>query len=193
MFPIDQGRPLSQDQPIFNLPDPKTCGSRRRLMSRRSSCSAWAAGEILVDAFPQKPLNGTVAEINQINTPINGSDVRIYYANVNITDGFADLRPGLVPRSRSGLTGGEKSWRVPIEALRWAGDQAFVALRDPSRDGSDKDAWLMEPIEIGVSDTRFAEVVNGLKVGDLVVASPRTLPAPKPLPSSPRPVWRTFR
>ena len=70
---------------------------------------------ILIDAYPQRPLNGTVAEVNAINTPINGSDVRVYYVNVNIDDGFDDLRPGLSAEVSVRVGGRRKVTRVPIE------------------------------------------------------------------------------
>jgi HlyD family secretion protein len=138
--------------------------------------------QILIDAYPQRPLRGKVAEVNAINTPLNGSDVRVYYANVDLTEGFADLRPGLSAEVSFLVDARRSVTRVPIDAIRWAGEQAFVALHDQSLAASGNDAWRWQLIEIGVSDTRFAEVVNGLKVGDRVVAAPRGLPEPKPLP-----------
>ncbi len=111
MFPIDQGVALRQDQPIFNLPDPKHMRVKAKINeSKVVMLRAGLPARILIDAFPQRPLNGTVAEINQINTPINGSDVRIYYANVNIIEGFEDLRPGLSAEVSVRVDGREKSY-----------------------------------------------------------------------------------
>jgi len=182
-FPIDEGVALRQDQPIFHLPDPEHMRLRARINeSKLSMIHTGVPAQILIDAYPQRPLHGTVAEVNAINTPLNGSDVRVYYANVDIKEGFADLRPGLSAAVSFLVDARRSVTRVPIEAIRWAGDQAFVALHDLSLAASSKETWRWQPIEIGVSDTRFAEVVNGLKVGDRVVASPRSLPDPKPLP-----------
>ena len=52
-----------------------------------------------MDAFPDRPLKGIVGEVTPISIPIRGSDVRIYYANVEITEGFDALRPASAPRS----------------------------------------------------------------------------------------------
>ena len=86
------------------------------------------------------------------------SDVRVYYANVDIKEGFADLRPGLSAEVSFLVDARRKVIRVPIDAIRWVGEQAFVALHDQSLADSSKETWRWQPIEIGVSDTRFAEV-----------------------------------
>jgi HlyD family secretion protein len=185
-FPIDQGVALRQDQPIFHLPDPKNMRLRARINeSKLSMIHTGLPAHIFIDAYPQRPLHGTVAEVNAINTPLNGSDVRIYYANVAIKEGFADLRPGLSAQVSFLVDARRSVVRVPIEAIRWAGETPFVALYDQSLAAANKDPWRWQPIEIGVSDTRFAEVLNGLKVGDRVVAATRGLPDPKPLPGNP--------
>ena len=46
--------------------------------------------------LPRAALPRAVDEVTAISTPMNGpfSDVRIYFAMVNITEGFTDLAPG---------------------------------------------------------------------------------------------------
>ena len=96
--PIDEGVTLRQDQPIFSLPDPKHMRVKARV-NESKKVSLIHTGQrvmITVDAFSRvRPLHGTVGEVTAINTPLNASDVRIYYANVEIDTGFDALRPGL--------------------------------------------------------------------------------------------------
>ncbi len=185
--PIDQGVTLRQDQPIFTLPDPKNMRLKARINeSKVSLIHTGLPAQILIDAYPQHPLRGTVAEVTPINTPLNASDVRVYYANVDIEKGFEDLRPGLSAEVTFRVDSRRSVVRVPIEAIRWAGEQAFVALFDPSAEQSTAENWRWQPIEIGVSDTHFAEVLHGLKVGDRVVAAAHALPDPKPI-TAPKP------
>ena len=97
---IDQGVTVREKQPIFNLPDPQHMRVKAKI--NESKVALVHTGQpalILVDAFPNRPLKGVVGEVTPISIPIRGSDVRIYYANVEITEGFDDLRPGLAPRS----------------------------------------------------------------------------------------------
>ncbi len=75
--PIDEGVTLRQDQPIFSLPDPKHMRVKARV--NESKVSLIHTGQrvmITVDAFPERPLHGTVGEVTAINTPLNASDVQ---------------------------------------------------------------------------------------------------------------------
>jgi multidrug efflux pump subunit AcrA (membrane-fusion protein) len=177
--PIDEGVTLRQDQPIFNLPDPKHMRVKARINeSKVSMVHSGQRALIRVDAFHDRPLHGTVAEVTPINTPLNGSDVRVYYANVEIREGFDDLRPGLSAEvtfdidSRRGVT------RVPIESIRWVGEQAYVARYDRAGAEAGEQSWRWRPVELGLSDAQLAEVVSGVQPGDRVVQSARLLPAP---------------
>jgi HlyD family secretion protein len=176
--PIDEGVTLRQDQPIFNLPDPRNMRVKARI--NESKVSLIQSGQrvlIAVDAFPERPMRGTVAEVTQINTPLNGSDVRVYYANVDIEEGHDGLRPGLSAQVTFRIDSRRAVTRVPIESIRWVGEKAYVARYDRSRDDGEQ-SWRWRPIELGLSDSRHAEVLSGLQAGDRVVASPRALPGP---------------
>jgi hypothetical protein len=135
---------------------------------------------VLVDAFPEHPLEATVAEVTPISIPIRGSDVRIYYANVNIKEGFEGLRPGMSAEIVIEVERRHDVTRVPIDAIQWVDGRSFVAVHDRGRQDAGEPPWRWQPIEIGLSDPRFAEVVAGLKAGDRVIANPNGLPAPRP-------------
>ena len=137
---------------------------------------------VAVDAFPERQLRGTVREVTQISTPLNASDVRVYYANVDIEEGFDDLRPGLSAEVILNVESRKDVTRVPLKSVRWVDEKAYVALyrSKPSAETGDKPAWRWRPIELGLSDAEYAEVTSGLQVGDRIVAVPRSLPAPTP-------------
>ncbi len=93
---IDEGVTLREKQPIFNLPDPQHMRVRAKINeSKVALVQTNQPVRVIVYAFPERPLKGIVAEVVPISIPIRGSDVRIYYANVDITEGFEKLRPGL--------------------------------------------------------------------------------------------------
>ena len=133
---------------------------------------------IVTDAYPDRPLDGVVAEVTPISIPIRGSDVRIYYANVNIKEGFEGLRPGMSAEIVIEIEQKHEVTRVPIDAIRWVNGRSYVAIHDPKREEAGQPPWRWQEIEIGLSDPRFAEVVTGLKPGDRVVANPAELKAP---------------
>jgi hypothetical protein len=134
---------------------------------------------IRIDAFPDRPLRGTVRKITPIAELAGGpvSDVRPYAAMIRIdSDGFAGLRAGLSTQVDIQVATRHAVTRVPLEAIRWVGTQPFAAVTIPKRNES---AWKWQRLALGASDTTFAEVVSGLQPGDSVISPCEDLPAPE--------------
>ena len=176
---------MREGQAIFQLPDPQHMRVKARINETKVGLIRSGQEAIIrVDAFPDRPLHGTVAEVTAISVPLNGSDVRFYYAMVNIQEGgFADLRPGLTAEvlfkssAKVGVT------RVPLQAVRSIEGKHYVAVHEPARSaGADKVSWRWKRIELGLSDPDFVEVVSGVSRGDRVIADPHTLPVPDAMP-----------
>jgi hypothetical protein len=178
---IDQGVTLRQDQPIFSLPDPLHMRVKARINeSKVSMIHSGLPAQIVIDAYPDRPLRGTVGEVTAISTPLNASDVRVYYANVSIDKGFENIRPGLSAEVLFHIDARRSVTRVPIESVRWVDEKSYVARFDAARAQAGDDPWRWRQVELGLSDSHHAEVLSGLDVGDRVVSAPRTLPAPTP-------------
>jgi multidrug resistance efflux pump len=176
---IDEGVTVREKQPIFNLPDPLHMRVKAKINETKMALVAEGQrATILVDAYPERPLEGEVAEVTPISIPIRGSDVRIYYANVNIKEGFDGLRPGMSAEIIIDVERRRDVTRVPIDAIRWVDGRSYVAIYDPAREQAGQPPWRWQQIEIGLSDPRFAEVVAGLRAGDRVIADPAGLPTP---------------
>jgi HlyD family secretion protein len=176
---IDEGVTLREKQAIFNLPDPQHMRVRARINeSKMPLVQTNQKALVLVDAFPGKPLKGVVAEVVPISIPLRGSDVRIYYANVDIVEGFDALRPGLSAEIQIEVERRESVTRVPVESIRWIDGKSYVALYDKPRADAGQEPWVWREIEIGLSDPSFAEVIKGLKPGDRVVGRPSGLSTP---------------
>lgn len=178
---IQEGVTVRQSQPIFYLPDPRHMRVKARVNeSKTSLIHEGQKALIRVDAFPDRPMTGTVAEITAIPAPANVAnlDVQVYFATVNLdSGGFDELRPGLSAEVEFLVDRHAKATRIPLEAVRWVGDQAFAAVTLTTPEGP---SWRWTPLKLGLNDSRFAEVISGLKPGDNVVARPLALPAPSP-------------
>jgi HlyD family secretion protein len=182
---IDQGVTVREGQPIFQLPDPKSMRVKARINETKvAQLRSGQRAMIKVDAFPDHLMHGTVAEITAISTPVNGpfSDVRIYFAMVNIDQGHYDLRPGLTAEvflrgdSRTDVT------RVPIQAVRSIDGKHYVAVHQPSSQAEQGSPWKWKRVVLGIGDPNFVEVVSGVKRGDRIVANCISLPAPLSIP-----------
>ncbi len=182
--PIAEGVTVRQDQPIINLPDPLHMRVKARINeSKLSFIQSGQVARIVIDAFRDRPLKGRVSEVTAINTPLNASDVRVYYAKVDIAEGFADLRPGLSAEVVFLVDSRRDVTRVPLDAIRWVNERGYVALYDPSSTNAQQ-KWRWKEVHLGISDWQYAEVVSGLEPGDRIVATPRELPAPAPASTS---------
>lgn len=174
---IVEGLTVREGMPIFNLPDPKHMRVRAKI--NESKVVAVHAGQdvaIRVDAFPDRPFRGKVAEVTPMPAPSNGliTDIKIYFAMIDIDGGgSADLRPGLSAEVSIAVGAGRGVTRVPVSAVRWVGATPFAAKLTPR--GPEWSA-----LELGLSNATFAEVRSGLEPGDRVAADPEsaTLPAP---------------
>jgi len=182
---IDQGVTVREGQPIFQLPDPKSMRVKARINeTKMGQLRSGQKAMIKVDAFPDRLMPGTVAEITAISTPVNGpfSDVRIYFAIVNIDQGHDDLRPGLSAEVFLKCDSHTNVTRVPIQAVRSIDGKHYVALHQTSSPAAQNSSWEWKRVELGLSDPNFVEVVSGVKRGERVVANSLALPAPESIP-----------
>jgi HlyD family secretion protein len=185
---IREGLPVYASQPIFRLLDPRRMRVRARINETQvARVKAGQPVSIHLEAFPRRRMRGRVAEITPIAALAHGpfSDVHSYYATVRIdSGGFDELRAGLSAELKIEVETHRQVTRVPLESVRRLGDQTFVALATPSGDDVD---WRWKPIELGVSDSAFTEVVSGLEPGDRVIAKSDALPPPEPVAATTEP------
>ena len=175
---IDEGVTVREGQPIFQLPDPRHMQVKARINeSKVALIRPGQPASIRIDAFPDRPLKGIVTEITAIPAPVNRAspDIKVYFATVKLdAGGFDALRPGLSAEVTFDVRSRQDVPRVPLQAIRWLGDEAFVAVVSPSRT-----SWHWRRVELGLSDRSYAEVTSGLEVGEQVVAHPDHLPTPR--------------
>jgi HlyD family secretion protein len=181
---IDQGVTVREGQRIFQLPDPKSMRVKARINeTKMGQLMSGQRAMIKVDAFPDRLMQGTVAEITAISTPVNGlSDVRIYFAIVNIDQGNDDLRPGLTAEVFLKCDSHTNVTRVPIQVVRSIDGKHYVALHQTPSQAEQNSSWKWKRVELGLSDPNFVEVVSGVKRGERVVANSLALPEPESIP-----------
>lgn len=184
---IQEGATVREGQTLINLPNPQNMRVRAKINeSKVALIHRGQRARVAVDAFPDRTLTGTVAEVTPIPAPANGpvSDVRVYFATVDIESGaFDELRPGLSVEISFLLEDPRKVTRVPLQAVRWKDGKALAAVSTGVPAGSTRPAWEWRTLKLGQTDAAYAEVVSGLKPGERVVARPESLPAPRSEPT----------
>ena len=178
---IGEGLTVYPSQPIFRLLDARHLEVRARI--NESQITRVRSGQrvlIHLEAYPDRVLEGSVAEIMPIPSAADGpfSDVRSFSANVRIESGaFESMRPGLSAALEFLVEQRHEVTRVPLEAIRWVDDRSYAVVETSTPDGPD---WLWKPVALGATDTEFAEVKSGLTPGDRVIAHCDSLPEMEP-------------
>jgi multidrug resistance efflux pump len=176
---INEGATVRERQPVFNLPDPTHMSVRVKINeSKIAYVDNDLTADILVEAFPDRPMTGKVGEVTVISAPATRmSDVKIYYAVVKIDGGgFEGLKPGLTAQVSFHVDDRKDVIRIPLGSVRWVENEPFAARSY----GAGSVTWL--PLELGKTGLQYAEVVRGLRVGERVVADPQGLPLPEKMP-----------
>jgi multidrug resistance efflux pump len=181
---IMEGATVREGQAIFELPDAKKMRVRVRVNeSKVNSVKVGQKASIRVDAFADKPLDGTVTSVTAIPAPNGmGSDTRVYFATVAIdSGGFDGLRPGLSAQVSFFVDGKHEATVIPLQAVRWVDQTPFAAVSTTA----DRSGYRWQPIQVGLMNESHAEVLTGLNPGEKVVTNPDSLPAPLVEPTTP--------
>lgn len=175
---IREGVTVRERQPIFNLPDPNKMSVRVKINeSKIAYIHSDQQTEIVIDAFSDHPVSGTVLDVTVIPTQAMGpiSDVKVYSALVRIdSGGFEGLRPGMSAQVSFHVEDRKDVIRIPVGSLRWIADQPYAAKLTS---GNSFD-WV--EVELGKIGPLHAEVLSGLEPGDRVAANPMELSPPDP-------------
>ncbi len=179
---IQEGMTVREGQPIFDLPNPQHMQVRARINETKlAQVKEGMSVSIRLDAFPDRILRGKVSEVMPISAPANGptSDVRIYYAVIDLESEFDELRPGLSAEVDFYVGTLSTVTRVPLQAVRHVKADTYVVVKLPPSKDSSGPRWRWAKVQLGASNENFAEVLAGLKPGDKVLAHPEQLPAPR--------------
>jgi len=174
---IAEGATVREGQAVFKVPNPNKMLVKAQI--NESKISYIRKGQkalILVDAFPENPLAGTVEEITAIPAPPKGfsTDIRAYVATVSIdSGGFDALRPGMTAEVSFDVKTMDDSIRIPVESVMFVREKPFVAIPNG-------ESFEWRSIEIGLMNESYVELKSGLGLNDKIVASPGKLSIPLP-------------
>ena len=135
-------------QPIFRLLDPSHIQVRAEI--NESQFAPIRPGQpvlIHLEAFPDRPLRGSVAGIVPVPSQASAlfTDVRTFFATVRIESACFDaLTTGLTAELEFLIETRRQVTRIPLEAIRWIDDQPFAAALIASDTGPDWQ-WQWRP------------------------------------------------
>lgn len=121
---------------------------------------------VSVDAYPDAPLNGQIIMVEPSLQTVDGSPVLVVWAALSDETGPA-LLPGMSVEVEVIAGEARDALLVPIQSLHEVSPGSFaVYLVQP--DGQ----LQLTPVTVGLRDFANAEILGGLKVGDIVSTEP---------------------
>ncbi|HNE03072.1 MAG TPA: efflux RND transporter periplasmic adaptor subunit [Anaerolineales bacterium] len=118
--------------------------------------------DVIFDILPDKTFSGVVTQVDPgLYSSNNTSVVRAFVKLTQIDEESFTLPLGTT--ASVDVIGGraENAVLVPIEALHKAGDQYAVFIME-------NDKPILHVVEVGIQDLLYAEIISGVKEGDLV-------------------------
>ena len=95
-------------------------------------------------------------------------DTRTMHTEVDVTNPNHQLMSGLYAEAVLTLERKNRALAVPLQAINHEGDQMTVYVIDPSNKIDDR------PVTVGLQTVSDAEILSGLKDGDLVIVTDRS-------------------
>ena len=97
-------------------------------------------------------------------SPIISHETRTFTARCVLEDPSEDFTPGAFVRAEIILDTVEAAVAIPRDAVQYIDGEALIFI--PGDDG-----FSPVPVELGLSDDDYAEIINGLEPGDAYVGS----------------------
>lgn len=116
--------------------------------------------DITVDALPGKTFPGEVLRITSMGWDRDGATQ--FYVEIKVS-GSDDLRPGMQAKAFVKAGSAEDVLLVPVEAVFDEDGQSKVEVLE--EDGTIR----LVPVKLGLMDSMYAEVKEGLKEGEMVI------------------------
>ena len=164
---VEEGMPVRERQILINLPDP----TKMRVVanvheSRIGFVKEGQTATLRLDANPDLPLTGVVAEVSEYPLPpisVYMAHVKEYEVVIEINDPPLDLRPGMTAETNILVEKSDEALQVPIESVVERNGTFYCAV--PMTDGTIE----TRTIEVGNANETDLVVLSGLAEGDEII------------------------
>lgn len=166
---IEEGATVRNRQELLKLPD--TSSMKVTVKVHESHVNMLQPGlpaYVVLDSMPEQRFRAYVERIGLLpdtQSRWGNPNLKVYNTEVHIVDPLPDVKPGVSAKAEIIITNISNVVSVPIQAITTLkGKQVAYVLRGGSA--------TPVPVQIGMFNTRFIEVTEGLEPGDRVLLSP---------------------
>jgi len=118
--------------------------------------------EIVLDAYPDKPIEATVGSIAYESTKVN--NVTTYIVKTIPKEAPDFMRSGMTANVRFEIESRKDTLVVPSEAIRVENGETVVY-----KEGDSPDRPRKKPVETGLSDGKQTEILSGVEEGEVIL------------------------
>jgi HlyD family secretion protein len=122
--------------------------------------------DITMDALPNAAVTGMIAEIAP-TAATSGAGVVTYLVTINIEPKGVTLRPGMTANASITVEQIDNVLKVPNWAVRLDRETGIAFVNRLGPDGAVEEI----PVETGLRNEQFSEVLSGLEEGDVIVVT----------------------
>jgi HlyD family secretion protein len=166
---IEEGATVRNRQELIKLPD--VANMKVTVKVHEASINMIRAGQpafVVLDSMPERRFRAVVdrvALMPDAQARWGNPNLKVYNTEVVIVDPLPDVKPGVSARAEIIVTNLSDTLSAPIQAVTTLGGRQVVYLAGP---GEPKPT----PVEVGLFNTRFIQLVSGVNEGDRVLLSP---------------------
>jgi HlyD family secretion protein len=165
---IEEGAVVRNRQELIKLPDV----SQMKLLVRihESHINQVHVGQlafVVLDSMPDLRLRGVVNKVGILpdgSSRWSNPNLKVYATEILVTDELPDVKPGVSARAEVVITNLNNVLTVPIQSVSTRkGEQVIFLASAPDQPVK---------VDVGMYNTKFIEVLSGLKEGDQVLLAP---------------------
>ena len=167
---IEEGATVRYQQHLISLPDTSTMKVEVNIHEAAiEKVKVDMSARIRVDAFPDRLATGRVTKVALLpDSPMRwlNPDIKKYKTEVTLDDNWDGLKPGLSAQVTILVAQLDSVLVVPLQAVVEDEDGANICyVLDGGR-------TLKTPVKVGLSNDSFAQIADGLALGNRVVLAP---------------------
>ncbi|MCD6339683.1 MAG: efflux RND transporter periplasmic adaptor subunit [Verrucomicrobia bacterium] len=167
---IEEGATVRNRQELIKLPD--TSQMKVKIRVHESVINMVKVGQqarVVLDSMPDRTFQGRVNKVGLLPDSLSrwaNPNLKVYTTEVLITEKLPQtVKPGVSAQAEIIVTNIPQTLYVPIQAVTtYRGRPAVYVLRGGKPSPS--------PVEVGMFNTQFIQILSGVKEGDRVLLSP---------------------
>jgi RND family efflux transporter MFP subunit len=162
------GEPVVAGQKLLRISDLKRMAVNTRVHEALiSKVRGGQAAKVRVDAYPGRAFTGNVSEVATVANQADwlSSAMKVYNVMISVDGDNKDLRPGMTAECTILVGEQPNCLRLPASAALRRGNETYCYVLAGNE-------LQVRKVTVGLSDGKLAEILSGLKEGDLILRDP---------------------